>query len=344
MCTILTVDRETYNEFQQEIRAVIRQDAVSNSDGGSILLVGKDSRRTTLLRTLDEEVILQLLDTHFSEGHAERAWIHFRLATTAFDGLNGCHGFAAGDYTVFHNGILHRKDSHLFRVDSELIAWEVEAAGPEEAISNLLEKESYANVFLVDNSTGAYHVVRCTSGVLHTDGKGNYSTSRVGPIDKPVPVSYYKHYATPIVVPKPKYSIQGYRWDEGDTEYSDYLENWYREEERRYWDEKYPRTEDTADDGDGSEENSLRHIRDYDSIDKFLDFIEEQAYYRTGIPWEVWEQFTTDQLQWCAVLGLEPAWGSPEQELRNTTEPVLLRSVGIPARSTTATRRRKKAS
>lgn len=336
MCTILTFDKEFYNKNKTVIRKRILTDAFSNGDGFAMLLMGESSEDTNMIRSMNVEVLLAVLEYQMQNEACERAWIHCRFATTGFVGLNGCHGFAAQDYTVFHNGVLSRTEADGFSVDSELIAFDIESAGVEQAIRNLSEHDSYANVFIVNNQTGQYNVIRKTGGSLFTDGKGNYSTNKFSSINRTVPVNTRTEFGEHIVeYIKPSYS--GYDWDNLDridtaSEQKVYTKSGYYSGDGKFYNStngaKFVKGSDTGTDSktwtgpladvpvsdtESDEEfedklaemsmliESLTHIK---TMEDLAELAEYENWTRLGIPQEIYENMNWNQLQWCVKLQL----------------------------------------
>lgn len=192
MCTLYTFNNDLWTNDRIQLENRIRQDWRHNSDGASILGGNDIDPCNTFLQTFSLETTIAMINSMFSDG-SERVWIHLRSATTTFVNLNGIHGFIADSYRVFHNGVLSRADSYKYNVDSELIAEDIKTYGLQTALNNLSE-DSFANVMIVDVNNGNYHINRTTSGSLHTDGNGNYSTYAVGSISVSVVSNYRKDY------------------------------------------------------------------------------------------------------------------------------------------------------
>lgn len=284
MCTILTVSREFYLANRESVIKRVKSDFRGNNHGTSLLMIGADGDDSLLLRTMGVADALTLLDLKFLSGVADRAWIHLRFATTGYQGLNGCHGFAANDYTVFHNGILSRPESATFNVDSELIAADVVQGGKDHAIAALQASEQYANVFLVNNKTGTYTVVRQSTGSLYTDGQGNYSSNPVGTICQTVPPATVVEYATPLVVPPVVVRLT-----------SAYNGSWARDE---YLD-------DYVDLDRGYLAEVAAWVKDLTDLETFEWVASEERWDKYGVPVEYWDLFTSEQLSFARACGLQ---------------------------------------
>lgn len=299
MCTILTIDRAFYAAHRDDVRARIQADSETNSDGASLLTIGSEYKDGVLVRALSIGIVLGVLDAELGpDGSAERAWVHLRFATTGYKGLNGCHGFAAGDWTVFHNGSLSRPGAHRFDVDSELIASDIAANGIEAAIRGL-DFDSFANVFLVNNRTGAFHVVRRTSGQLHTDGNGNFSTHPVAGIATAVPHATAATFAA-IVIP-PVRVARDTRWSPLDATRWDYSAS----ERAIAWD-RWDDRDASLDIVDALDEvnDVLECLQYLESFDDFADMADAEGWVAGGIPEQVQEHLNVQHLQWASQMGL----------------------------------------
>lgn len=201
MCTILTFDKLSYDTNPDVFLGRLLVDSYINSDGFSALVLGVDETQQHLIRSMNYESFEKQLEAILDSVDWTRAWVHCRAATTGFVGINGCHGFAAERFSVFHNGVLTSPGASFFAVDSELIAESLAYDGLDFTLT-WLKTEAFANVFIVDTETGEYAVSRSITGNLFTDGKGNYSTNPIkGLIDNPVCENYERIYPG-FVVPK----------------------------------------------------------------------------------------------------------------------------------------------
>lgn len=282
MCTIMTISRDLYLAHRDALRAQIERDALGNGDGYALLALGTEEGDTTLLRSLSVTPILAVLDDLMTSGRADRAWLHCRAATTGFTGVNGCHGFASGDWTVFHNGILQRREAGIYDVDSELIAADITLSGVEAAVSNLKRHENFANCFLVDNTTGVYYVVRRRSGTLFTDSHGNYSTHAVGPISISVLPGTTVYHSAEIVQQR-----RVSPWDSYDWLYSATTPGALPDNARR--------------DIVAEAIELLPYVTTYEDM---WDMIEAEGWDISGLPEDVWDAMTGEQQTWVEWLGV----------------------------------------
>lgn len=285
MCTMFTFSRAFYKANKNAIVDQVINDSFINSEGFSLLTVGEDEENTTLIRSMNIDFILDTLDSLMWGDTADRAWLHLRMATTAFVGVNGCHGFAGNNYSVFHNGILSRPESERFNVDSELIANDLEVLGIDRALTNLAY-DTYANVFIVNNKTGTYHVVRRSTGSLYTDGAGNYSSNPVAAIALPVEINTQTHHATPIVWHAPKATTVT-----GDDKYWNH--GWYKSEYEEESDEiKYQIA-------------ALHYARTMKDFEEMANY---EGWLHQGLPDAIRENLNYKQLGWSVTLGMIPAF------------------------------------
>lgn len=273
----MTIDREFYLANKVEVMAQIKEDWRSNPHGASLLLIGAASKDTSLIRSMNIDDVLLLVELRFLNRTASRIFLHLRYATTGFIGLNGCHGFSANNYTVMHNGILKRKEADYHNVDSELIAQDIVIESKAYAIAQLQKHETYANVFIIDNDTGKYDVIRQSTGNLYTDGKGNYSSNTCSTMTVSVLPGYYAEYSTSIVLPE-KPRNEYYYDDEHMFNYKDdYLDDssWVIQE--------------------------LPSLKD---IEEFAEFATVERWDQFGIPREVYDALSAEQLIWVKDCGL----------------------------------------
>lgn len=199
MCTILTIDREFFDVFKDSVLERITKDAVSNDDGFGLILLGKTKRGTIVTQSIDLETIKTLINNV----PWERMFLHSRMSTTSTSGIFGCHNFssvgegksqftakglriAKENWLVQHNGVLRDAESRKYMVDSMYIAEVINKQGLQAALTYINTKEDYANVFLVNPDNGRYFMSRSSTGSLHTDGYGNYSTHPLEIINQPV--------------------------------------------------------------------------------------------------------------------------------------------------------------
>jgi len=200
MCTLLTIDRQTFTTHPAETIWRIKADAALNRDGLAVVALTANSDEVTKFQTLDLNTVIQFIENNQSW---TRIFLHTRAATTKFNGIFGCHNFtsvgkgvnkAPSNWIVQHNGILTDPESDKYLVDSMYIAEHIHHFGVKETADYLIEKEFYANVFMIDPESGAYHVVRCIQGTLYTDNAGNYSSKPFGPIKSPVAHNVHRNH------------------------------------------------------------------------------------------------------------------------------------------------------
>lgn len=177
MCTLLTVSSEF---FSRALEQRILDDAQHNPDGFSLLLTAEEGTHT-LIRTMDVSLVLSVLRS----ASWDRMFLHSRFATQGSVGLENTHGWENDGVFYFHNGCLSAPESIGLPVDSQAIGLWLNEGGIEHAMERLA-LEPFANVFMVDTQTGFYTICRSTSGSLHTDGQGNFSTAAFGTIAMPV--------------------------------------------------------------------------------------------------------------------------------------------------------------
>ena len=220
MCTIMTFDNDTFQANKDAILERIKQDGVNNDDGWNLIIAGQKDTDVIFLQVLKPEMINALLTAN---QNMVRFWLHARRSTTGVDGISGCHGFRS--YTgwfVQHNGILSSGRAKSLPVDSMVISELLEYMTPNHVAEWLMAKETYANVFMINPQLGTYHVVRCTSGSLHTDNKGNFSTNAIpGVCSSEVPRDFHSTNTFPVIKDVPvstvnswhSYSSATRRWD-----------------------------------------------------------------------------------------------------------------------------------
>lgn len=179
MCTLYVFTPDNKSAFIRQITA----DAVYNNDGFSVLIA--HGTTFSLFRTENLDLFLDVIV--MSDG--DRYFAHCRMATTAYKGVTRCHGLDAGDYTIFHNGVIDYPGD----LDSRGIA-DLFKNHPLDFALNALSGFTYANVIAVDTMTGDYYVNRSEVGSLYTDGSGCYSTVAIkGTCDTPVPLGYMEY-------------------------------------------------------------------------------------------------------------------------------------------------------
>lgn len=172
MCAIFTF---SYAAFTDAVMAQIKEDAKRNCDGNALLLYNKHGH-TTILRTMD----LGLVETTLKNYDWSRMFLHMRKATKGTVDLRNTHGWETKGVYYMHNGRIDAEIAKNFPVDTMAIG-EWLKQGPMRAMKELFS-ETYANVMLIDTTMNLYLVHRSFTGTLFTDGKGNYSTSRINDV------------------------------------------------------------------------------------------------------------------------------------------------------------------
>lgn len=195
MCTIMTVDLDTYTTSRTTFMRRIQDNQQANDDGLSLVVVDPNRPAlNTALSGMHTHLVFDVL-AHATKRMSPRArfWLHQRAATTEYVGLPYNHGFTDNKGTIIHhNGILRNHDN--MHVDSfQLQQYPTHSAY---AVRNRLMdlQESFANIFLIRPNDHTYGVVRMMVGSLYTDGKGNYSTNPVADIDIPIDSGYAREY------------------------------------------------------------------------------------------------------------------------------------------------------
>lgn len=191
MCAIFTVDHAT---FSDGIMKQIKDDAVRNPDGFSLLLYDRQ-KHATVIRTMDIAVIEAVL----RNSEWTRMFLHLRKATKGTVHVRNTHGWETRGIYYMQNGRIDKEKAKALDVDTMMIG-EWLRTGITHALKNLFA-ESYANVFLIDTVQHYYVMHRSSVGSLHTDGKGNYSTSSVEGIN--IVVAEYSQAGHAIKVDAP---------------------------------------------------------------------------------------------------------------------------------------------
>lgn len=198
MCTIYTVDKMFYDSYEAELSDRIMADFTRNHHG--LVLVGldpDDARADLMIKSFNPDLILMFLDDFMTTcGPNGRIWLHQRAATSSDVHVGTMHGFNDREGNILmHNGILWRTPTNLYAVDSFAIP-DLALTQTASTLLASLERlgETFANVFVIRPQTMSYSVVRCKSGMLFTDGEGNYSSYPVGSIRFEVPQSYAEDY------------------------------------------------------------------------------------------------------------------------------------------------------
>lgn len=202
MCTIMTISSKYFSANSEDVMQRIRSDAYGNGDGWSLIAYRYGDASSTSIRATDLSMVLAMVPWLLTDNY-DRIWLHARYSTGRHVGLNYAHGFTSGVHSVMHNGILRAHAASRYEVDSQLIPDLITTLGVTAAAKHLVATEHYANCLIVDTSDGSYIVTRTATGVLHTDGEGNYSSGQMPCIDKAVPVgiTVYDAPVTPAVIP-----------------------------------------------------------------------------------------------------------------------------------------------
>lgn len=169
MCTIMTVDKK---RFTEETVKTIHDDSCFNYDGWCLVLVNEYGETISNLRTMEIAPIIAMLKTV----EWSRMFLHSRAATGVSDVcLNNVHGWGSNNYIYMHNGFIRHRNTANLSVDSKMIGkWLT--YGLDICLSQL-QKQEYANVFIIDTLSADYVVSRSKTNELYTDGDGNYSTT-----------------------------------------------------------------------------------------------------------------------------------------------------------------------
>lgn len=203
MCTLLTIDRDTYLADRREFVQRILSDVQYNYDGLSLVAVDPMAPLTNVaLNCMAVGHVLNMLDVFFA-GASEysRIWLHTRAATTEFVGIPFNHGFTDSRGTIIqHNGIVHNYRG--LAVDSfNLVDYRTDTA---HSFRDDLTTagEMFANVFLIRPESNSYGVIRMMAGTLYSDGQGNYASSRTADIQTLVPHDFAReHRLIPVREP-----------------------------------------------------------------------------------------------------------------------------------------------
>jgi hypothetical protein len=192
MCTILTVNRLFWDVHARSTIAQINLDAITNSDGWSLVCIDPDNSDNDLhIQSMNVGIIKSTLTAFMgsTDNWEARMWLHARAATGFNRGIAYCHGFTdlAGQF-VMHNGIITSK----MAVDSFSLSCEYSQDADRMLRQLVSAKETFANVFLINEYE--YSVLRVSDGQLHTDEEGNFSTKAFGPISTPVPHRFVKTF------------------------------------------------------------------------------------------------------------------------------------------------------
>lgn len=165
----------------------VRSGLLGNKDGVNVLVVHK-TRVVLSLSGLWSNTLLSLVEC-LSPDSWTRMFVHTRSATGGNITTGNCHGWAdrdRGTRYVMHNGFISRMGREAFAVDSQaILAW-IEDGDIRGALRKL-GHEVFANVFLIDEGRGDYAMHRSSTGMLYTDGAGNYGTAPFGEVRNSVP-------------------------------------------------------------------------------------------------------------------------------------------------------------
>lgn len=206
MCTLITTDTNS-----PELEKRIRADAVSNSDGWSLLMLDKNGTHT-FTRTLSLETLVNLINGQ----PWARIFLHSRFATQGSKKLQNCHGWDADGYFYFHNGVLRSPEARVYAVDSQLIGKWLRKHGARETMTQLVS-ESFANVLVCSIDKSEYWAFHSRGGSLYADGKGNFSTNAFGDINIPCKSDHYYYNQLPRMEEKKPVKIYyGRDWESED--------------------------------------------------------------------------------------------------------------------------------
>ena len=191
MCTIITIDQTFWNNNEKAVISRVRADAVNNSEGWCLLGIDiKNPENDIKINTMKVNFIPKMIEEFFHHSSSEgRIFLHARAATTSNVGIAYTHGFDdQHGRIIMHNGVI--KNTGRLAVDSFNLAVEYDISDAETLLNCLKDyNETFANIFVIEPSTGFYSVVRMSVGSLHSDGKGNFSTNVIGAISTPVPLN-----------------------------------------------------------------------------------------------------------------------------------------------------------
>ena len=179
MCTLLTLDRATWDADQPGWARRVLDDARANPDGLAVL-VAKASGEYSSLRTQDSAAAIGFL----AASDWTRCWVHARYGTGGEPVLEHTHGFCSRGVWYMHNGFIRQPPAATLPVDSMAIGKWIQ----DNEVYDRLAKEHYANVFLVAPHAGVWTMVRAgAGGSLYTDGLGNFATVATGEVSQAVP-------------------------------------------------------------------------------------------------------------------------------------------------------------
>lgn len=206
MCTIHTYSAKFYRKNQKDINIQIIRDAITNEDGLSmVFLDGHNAVTNTVYRTMSAENLTVVLSMLMADATKyARVFIHLRAATTTHVGVGFTHAFDDMQGIFYmHNGVITNTGN--MAVDSFNMANWADTRGSGMLVNLLGRKEHFANVFRIDTVGYKWSMTRMSSGTLHTDGHGNYSSRAFGPITEAVEHHSTQSY-TLSFLPKPLYN------------------------------------------------------------------------------------------------------------------------------------------
>lgn len=222
MCTLLTIDKQTYSKMRKSVLKRIVADARFNSDGGSLVFLDPmQPNNNTVFRSMSLGLLTSTVKTLMqgASDHA-RLFVHMRAATTAMIGVGFTHAFDDMNGTIYmHNGVISNPN-WTYAVDSFRL---VTMGEPGEMFKQLLgEGETFANIFVIDTLGYKYSVLRLSTGSLFTDGQGNYATNECGRINQPVPrISLIPEVMRQVITATADHGRYGYGDYDPNAEYYD---------------------------------------------------------------------------------------------------------------------------
>jgi hypothetical protein len=203
MCTLFTIDRDTFLTDRHLYVARILRDAAGNSDGFNLIAIDAENMSLDLnFSCMNIAMVLRMIESFFdSSSDIGRIFLHSRMATTDYIGIPFTHGFTDFKGTLIqHNGVIHNYRN--LHVDSHNLT-DLDLQNTAQVYNSLeLLNEFFANIFLIRPDAGSYGVIRRMAGSLHTDDMGNYSTNAVAGIQNPVPIN--THYDFRFLQPLPE--------------------------------------------------------------------------------------------------------------------------------------------
>jgi hypothetical protein len=167
----------------------------------------------SIIRAMDFDIILDMMTIN---DKWEKVIIHQRYTTQGDPTLNNTHLWQVGNFWYCHNGVLSDKRADKVEVDSMVIGECLERGDVWEAIS-YCQSEDYANVFIVNLVEREFIVTRSKTNTLFTDGKGQYSTTKLdGIIDEPVAENSVRIHELDIT--EPDWGYESWAWNESTYE------------------------------------------------------------------------------------------------------------------------------